>query len=1165
MKFQLARRVKKGLALLLCSSMLISMDVATVLADEVAAPTNVDFDLDVEGDSEEATPDIEEVISEPEDNAVVDEDSDIVEEDGLSEESEEDVDSTFEDVDEDNGNIGIKSVSDDTISISEDNIPGYIEGLTVLNGMGKVDKNLNVTITWKKPNTKIYLPSFKGKFSYKVSKMNADGTFGSETTTDKMKYTDVAGSEGALIYKVVPVGIDTNYGTTYTGEASIIVAAPLIVSINRLNDPDDHNIRMDVSFVDCGANSDVVQYTLYRGTKNNKNSFTKVDKADLSEIGYVSDYVTKKGRSSKVYEIRDNDSQSLYHGSQLFYKVGIVVSVNGLDEKVEAISPAFKAKIVERAPKTATAYEMTGTRALLAWEDMTGNGGTDAANALLENTDYYQLYYSVNGGKLTKYKKLSVADLPTINTKDGDVILHASDGEEDESIPNDITIAQTGRYSTYYICENLKANATYKFYVAPVRNKIEGNKKDSNDVTTDILGMTGIKISQTTDDSLTVKWDKVEGAAGYKLYFKQYDNLADANSASDNWLDKTDEVLQHEIAPDKSITTKGIVTVKPGKADTVSYEIKKLESRSFYTIKVVPIRPDNKKLGNLFDKDHLIKEGRANSSSGVGIVRLATPTLTVKEDAKSGKVIFSWKKVNGAAGYFIRYYYYNAGVKTFEDARVASKWDTISGSKKLEVTSDKLDGFGLGDGMNFQLFAYDSSFDWENNQFGSKTSYNCSDWSELKTGYYRPENPSDAIAVYNVNEAGAQIIANNKTTSSTQAGVRVYRSYNGKTYDLVSPFATSYFDNDPLVAGKTVYYKVYAAAYSKRSGRGSVYKPEYEDYVVLSKKPAILKYCQPTDAKHSDVKIAVGKSDKVTISFKPSGTTMKQIDSWKICDDIDGANPRFVQAGATTKANNATIEVTGYNYSDFDPKAKDKGVAGLSPKIKITGLKKGSAYITAMTKNGCEATFRVTVTEAEDDDKKKDDPGSGSSKVVIVLDPGHGGSDSGTVYGGLKESEINLKISQYTKAYLEDHYGYKVYLTRSSDTYVGLEDRVTYAKNKGAKAIVSQHINSGGASGVECWHSIYDSSSSKGTKLAQAMTSRTSATMSNTNRGAKTKKGDNGDYYAIIRHAYNKGLTGVIMENGFIDNSHDRAYLSSDSELKKIAKANAQAIHDVYE
>ena len=56
-------------------------------------------------------------------------------------------------------------------------------------------------------------------------------------------------------------------------------------------------------------------------------------------------------------------------------------------------------------------------------------------------------------------------------------------------------------------------------------------------------------------------------------------------------------------------------------------------------------------------------------------------------------------------------------------------------------------------------------------------------------------------------------------------------------------------------------------------------------------------------------------------------------------------------------------------------------------------------------------------------------------KQIVVLDAGHGGSDSGAVANGYKEKNMTLKIVQAAKSYFDDDPDIKVYYTRLSDTY----------------------------------------------------------------------------------------------------------------------------------
>lgn len=81
------------------------------------------------------------------------------------------------------------------------------------------------------------------------------------------------------------------------------------------------------------------------------------------------------------------------------------------------------------------------------------------------------------------------------------------------------------------------------------------------------------------------------------------------------------------------------------------------------------------------------------------------------------------------------------------------------------------------------------------------------------------------------------------------------------------------------------------------------------------------------------------------------------------------------------------------------------------------------------------------------------------SKKIIVIDPGHGGKDSGAVGNGFMEKEIVLQISKQLSEKLRAM-GYTVYMTRSNDVFIELKDRTKFANDKEADLFVSVHANS---------------------------------------------------------------------------------------------------------
>jgi N-acetylmuramoyl-L-alanine amidase len=83
------------------------------------------------------------------------------------------------------------------------------------------------------------------------------------------------------------------------------------------------------------------------------------------------------------------------------------------------------------------------------------------------------------------------------------------------------------------------------------------------------------------------------------------------------------------------------------------------------------------------------------------------------------------------------------------------------------------------------------------------------------------------------------------------------------------------------------------------------------------------------------------------------------------------------------------------------------------------------------------------------------------SNRVIVIDPGHGGTDSGTsnVFNGHFEKEYALDLARRLQALLSAH-GWTALLTRSNDVTVPLVDRVAFAEKHQAALFISLHFNS---------------------------------------------------------------------------------------------------------
>ena len=79
---------------------------------------------------------------------------------------------------------------------------------------------------------------------------------------------------------------------------------------------------------------------------------------------------------------------------------------------------------------------------------------------------------------------------------------------------------------------------------------------------------------------------------------------------------------------------------------------------------------------------------------------------------------------------------------------------------------------------------------------------------------------------------------------------------------------------------------------------------------------------------------------------------------------------------------------------------------------------------------------------------------------VVVIDPGHGGRDPGAIGpSGLMEKYVVLDVAKRLKRLIEERTDLKVYLTRTRDIYVPLDERVRFARRVGADLFISVHLN----------------------------------------------------------------------------------------------------------
>lgn len=175
-----------------------------------------------------------------------------------------------------------------------------------------------------------------------------------------------------------------------------------------------------------------------------------------------------------------------------------------------------------------------------------------------------------------------------------------------------------------------------------------------------------------------------------------------------------------------------------------------------------------------------------------------------------------------------------------------------------------------------------------------------------------------------------------------------------------------------------------------------------------------------------------------------------------------------------------------------------------------------------------------------------------TGKKVIVIDPGHGGSDVGATRNGIYEKNITLDVSKKVVDLLKKK-GYQVYMTRDKDETVSLQERVAISENISPDVFVSIHVNSSNSdspTGLET-HYYKDNSLTLAKNVHASLLNH----VNSKDRGLFKSR------FYVINHTT---APAILVEIGFISSPVERAQLVSESRKQATAKAIAEGIDDYF-
>jgi N-acetylmuramoyl-L-alanine amidase len=193
--------------------------------------------------------------------------------------------------------------------------------------------------------------------------------------------------------------------------------------------------------------------------------------------------------------------------------------------------------------------------------------------------------------------------------------------------------------------------------------------------------------------------------------------------------------------------------------------------------------------------------------------------------------------------------------------------------------------------------------------------------------------------------------------------------------------------------------------------------------------------------------------------------------------------------------------------------------------------------------------------------------------ALVVIDPGHGGQDSGTIKTGMVEKELTLDLAHRLQRQLQER-GLGTLLTRTDDSYVSLQDRTAIANDQQECVFVSIHFDEAGraaATGIETFYAAHPitfpervaswlpflqrtsseppnvESQSLATFIQESLVAHTQAV----NRGTRPQQ-----FFVIanVRHP------AVLVEGGFLTNKEDVAKLANNDYREQMATAISEGI-----
>lgn len=272
----------------------------------------------------------------------------------------------------------------------------------------------------------------------------------------------------------------------------------------------------------------------------------------------------------------------------------------------------------------------------------------------------------------------------------------------------------------------------------------------------------------------------------------------------------------------------------------------------------------------------------------------------------------------------------------------------------------------------------------------------------------------------------------------------------------------------------------------------------------------------------------------------------------------------------SVKREGETLKVTLYNTYSYNEQQFKKIIsktifqdtkASLMPKIGLSidiPLPKGAVVKTYMGADGKAIKVMLnnvslnvpskTQPTVKPKKEQKEKIQKIKGKRTVVIDAGHGGQDYGAIREGINEKDINLDVARMISDILAKA-GVTIVMTRDSDEFIALADRVDIASRNEADLFVSVHVNASVKPEINGLETHYYNDNSL--DFANVVHANMINQVNKKDRGIFKSK------FYVINHNH---MPAILVEIGFISNDVERGELVTQDRKQKTAKAIADGI-----